>query len=208
MPYMIENSTGIRRQLQRRAPSNSVGGPGPYRRFPGYSDDGEEEESSFYQNTVCLIQSGLAGESAELLAKFLKPVVALHRMVSWECPTILQAFGGPGEVASFPTVIRQRSGIERKWAESLLELSGTDAPQVLPVQIPTLLSPQAAKQIPRKSRLDKKDLILVLGKKGQFEFSEELAVTVKKFKKQIVIGEFVDGTILVNFDAAPGLICQ
>lgn len=204
MVYSVDVRMGpnIRRQLQRRAPLNSMRVPGAYRRSPGYADDGEEDESRFFQTTVCLIQAGLSGESPELLAKFLKPVVDAHMMVSWGCPTILQAFGGPDGMVSHSKVLKQRRGIEKQWADSMLELSGTDADQTTPVQIPILLCPAAAKQIPRRNRLDKVDLILVLGKKGQIEFAENLSREVRKLKKQIVIGEIDGDTIQVCFDAA------
>jgi len=204
MVYSIDVKQGasIRRQFQRRAPLNSMRVPGAYRRSPGYADDGEEDESRFFHTTICLIQAGLSGESPELLAKFLKPVVDLHMQVSWGCPTIIQSFGGPDGMVSHSTVLKQRRGIEKQWADSMLELSGIDAGQTTPVQIPMLLCPTAAKQIPRRNRLDKKDLILVLGKKGQIEFTEDLSWEVRKFKKQIVIGEIDGDTIQGHFDAA------
>lgn len=185
----------IIQKLKYAAPSYDVsenyGRPGGF--FGDY-----DERASGYKAILIYVQNGLA-DYMPLFKNIARALISVQEGCNRRYPMIVFGFGttdylqNEGKFFDFGFVNDWQN--DHKVAEAMARISGSNP--VIPAIIPELY-PKSGAQNPYKGkfRVDREDLLVIIGKKDEIFFSRNLKdIITTSLKKQILIIEILEDGI-------------
>jgi len=191
MTWYTDRFRTLRPKIQSRAPRSDGLSPGPYRRFPGYGDEADSEDYAFYPSVICLVQSGLEVDE-EPLIDFFYSVIDAQSDAGRSWPAVIVGFGRTVDLEAQPIVLRdwssKRLGAQR-FVEAVRDVCRAHRAAPRPQAIASLYPTTPPPVIRGKSRFDRNDLLIVIGRSGEIRFDPALSSTLARHRRRSIIVE-------------------
>jgi hypothetical protein len=205
-------ATKIRRNAPTSTLSENSGRSGGY-----YGD--EDEETTGYKSVILLIQRGLA-DYGELILEVVNLILAVQKGHRKKYPIVPAVFGQGADLINstryFDMGYSTDRQSDRKIADVLIELTGeetSDVPAIIPYFFPKT---DNRSLYGGKTTLDKNDLTVIVGMKGEVVFADDLEIILTdSFKRRILFVEIDDNSaewlyqdfhsVFLNYFAGAGM---
>ncbi len=186
----------ILRKIKSEAPLVTVSEN--YGRRSGYYG-ADDESSRAYYSVLIYVQKGL-GDEEELFKQVVKLLLRVQKDAGIKYPLLPMSFGWGEELHHekkyFDLGYLNDWMLDAKIAKVLSRISGiepSDSPAIIPALFPKT---DIRSLYSGKTKVDDKDLLVIIGKRGEVFFDAKLDPKMKsKIRKHILFVELNDGTV-------------